>query len=62
MTTLPTTNRFHPLQRVRVCEDEVLGYVMSWRPNCIGTEYHVMYWQDCRRSDGWFPESDLEAA
>ena len=59
-----TTNlgRFHPLQQVKVREDEVLGYVVSMRPNCVGMEYHVMYWQRGKRDEGWFAENELEAA
>lgn len=57
-----TTAGFHQLQPVKVRDDEVRGYVMSSRRNCVGMEYHVMYWKDGKRGDGWFAESELEAA
>ena len=60
MTYVP--GQFHSLQQVKVREEEVLGYVKSMRPNCVGMEYYVMYWQDGKRGEGWFPESELEAA
>lgn len=54
--------RFRDLQMVTVRDEEVLGYIVSSRQSGDGKEYHVMYWKDGRRDDGWFAEHELEAA
>ncbi len=59
--TEPSTS-FHRLQRVRIVDEEFIGYVAAQRPNCLGQSYHVVYWHDGTRRDGWFYANDLEAA
>lgn len=50
---------FRALQMVMVRDEDTIGFVLSTHPNHTGNPYHVMYWQDGRRADGWFAATEL---